>query len=235
MPPSPPPSSLDNPHTDAAWRQSLLDTYEGTDLGRQEIYGEVLSPAGSIFKELSVVRHSRARSETWPETFDDVVCGLDLGAENPTACVVLAKANETWHVVAEAVAPCATPEAVRDLLAPLVEQWKPRTIVSDTNYPQTTTSLKQWGLPIQDADKRAGSVVDGIRGVQSLLGRDLLLIDDNACPVMWRELQGYRWATGHDGSPLVPERPIKKDDHTVDALRYAVSSLTKKQFKLRMA
>ena len=235
MPPSPPPSSLDNPHTDAAWRQSLLDTYEGNDLGRQEIYGEVLSPAGSIFKELSVVRHTRARIENWPQDFDDVIFGLDLGAENPTAAVVLAKHGDTWHAVAESVSPCATPEAVKDLLSPLIAIWNPRTIVSDTNYPQTTTALKRWGLPIQNADKKAGSVVDGVRAVQSLLAQDSLIIDENACPVLWRELLGYRWATGHDGSPLIPERPVKKDDHTVDALRYAVSSLEKKAFKLRMA
>lgn len=234
LPPAPPPSSLDNPHTDDAWRASLLATYEGTDLGRQEIYGEVLTPAGSVFKELSVIRHTRARLEKWPSPveFEETIVGLDLGAENPTAAVVLARAGDRWHVVAEAVAPCATPEAVRDLLSPLIEEWQPHVIVSDTNYPQTTTALRRWGLPIQDADKRAGSVVDGIRAVQSLLAGDRLVFDENACPTMWRELLGYRWAVGSDSQPLVPERPVKKDDHTVDALRYAVASTTRRRFRL---
>jgi phage terminase large subunit-like protein len=234
LPPAPPPSSLDNPHTDDAWRASLLATYEGTDLGRQEIYGEVLTPAGSVFKELSVVRHTRTRLDKWPAhgELDETIVGLDLGSENPTAAVVLGRTGERWHVVAEAVAPCATPEAVRDLLSPLVEQWQPHVIVSDTNYPQTTAALRRWGLPIQDADKRAGSVVDGIRAVQSLLASERLAVDENACPTLWRELLGYRWAVGSDGQPLVPERPVKKDDHTVDALRYAISSVTRRRFKL---
>ncbi len=237
LPPSPPPSSLDNPHTDDAWRASLIATYEGTDLGRQEIYGEVLTPAGSIFKELSVMRHTRGRLDTWigPGEADDVVIGLDLGSENPTAAVVLAKHGSRWHAVAEAVAPCATPEAVRDLVSPLIEIWHPRTVISDTNYPQTSASLRRWGLPIQDADKRAGSVADGIRAVQSLLAKDELAVDDVACPVLWRELLGYRWAVGADGQPLTPERPVKRDDHTVDALRYAVSGVSRPQFRLRMA
>jgi hypothetical protein len=160
---------------------------------------------------------------------------MDLGSENPTAIVVLGRVGERWHVAAEAVAPCATPEAVRDLLIPLVDAWQPRTIVSDTNYPQTSGALRRWGLPLQDADKRAGSVLDGIRAVQSLLATDRLIIDDRACPTMWRELLGYRWAVGHDGQPLTPERPVKKDDHTVDALRYAVSAVSRKAFRLRMA
>jgi phage terminase large subunit-like protein len=235
LPPNPPPSSLDNPHTDAAWRASLLETYDGTDLGRQEIYGEVLSPAGSVFKELAPHRHARSRMEAaWPtpDTREDCVIGLDLGSENPTAAVVLAKLGSRWHVVAEAVAPCATPEAVRDLVSPLIEQWRPRTIVSDTNYPQTTASLRRWGLNITDADKRAGSVLDGIRSVQSWIAKDGLAVDDNAAPVTWKELIGYRWATGLYGLPLTPERPVKRDDHTTDALRYAVRHLDRGSWTL---
>lgn len=236
LPPSPPPCSLDNPFTDQSWRASLLATYEGTDLGRQEIYGEVLTPAGSVFKELSIMRHTRARLNDWPtpEQIEETVIGLDLGAENPTAAVVLGRAGERWHAMAEAVAPCATPEAVRALLSPLIEQWQPRVVISDTNYPQTSGALRRWGVPIQDADKRAGSVVDGIRAVQSLLASDRLAVDENACPTLWRELLAYRWAVGSDGQPVVPERPVKKDDHTVDALRYAVTGAARRPFKLRV-
>jgi hypothetical protein len=235
LPPNPPPSSLDNPYTDEAWKQNLLSMYAGTDIGRQEIYGEILTPAGAVFKELSIARHTRSRLDVWPAAFDDVVIGLDLGSENPTAAVVLGRRGDRWHAIAEAVQPCATPEAVRDLLSPLIDQWQPRIVISDTNYPQTSGALRRWGIPIQDADKRAGSVLDGIRAVQSLVTQDLFAIDENACPVLWRELIGYRWAVGHDGQPLTPERPVKKDDHTVDAVRYAISAVTKKAFRLRMA
>lgn len=38
------------------------------------------------------------------------------------------------------------------------------------------------------------------------------------CPNTVREMLGYRWDEDH------PDRPIKKDDHAVDALRYAVST-----------
>jgi len=237
LPPHPPPSSLDNPYTDEAWKKNLLSMYAGTDIGRQEIYGEILTPAGAVFKEISIARHTRARLDMWPKVgeADDVIIGLDLGSENPTAAVVLARSGERWHAVAEAVAPCATPEAVRDLLAPLIEQWSPRVIVADTNYPQTSNSLRKWGMPVQNADKRAGSVLDGIRTVQSHFAADTVAVDEEACPVLWRELLGYRWAVGHDGSPLTPERPVKKDDHTVDALRYAIASVSKPKWSLRLA
>lgn len=223
LPPDPPPSTFDNPHTDQAWRASLEAMYAGSELGRQELYGEVLSLAGQVYA-LVDGRHTRSGTDDWPtpQTASDCIAGLDLGAENPSALVVLAKLGDRWHAVAEAVAPAKSPGDLHALIAPVLDVWKPRTVVTDTNYPQTSTYLRRLGLPIQDADKRAGSVVDGIAAVQQLVGRDELAVDRDACPVLWRELTGYRWATDRDGQPLTPERPVKKDDHTADALRYAV-------------
>jgi phage terminase large subunit-like protein len=223
LPPSPPPSTFDNPYTDASWRASLEAMYGDSEIGRQELYGEVLSMAGQIYKGLST-GHTREALEAWPtpQTYDDCIAGLDLGAENPSALVVLAKKGERWHVVAEAVAPAASPGDVVSLIQPVLDVWRPRVIVSDTNFPQTTEYMRRLQLPIRDADKRAGSVVDGISAVQQLVNTNTLAIDTDACPVLWREMTGYRWATDRDGNPLTPERPVKADDHACDALRYSI-------------
>lgn len=236
LPPDPPPSTFDNPHTDSAWRASLEAMYGGSELGRQELFGEVLSLAGQVYA-LVDGRHTRSGADEWPtpQTASDCVAGLDLGAENPSALVVLAKLGDRWHAVAEAVAPAPSPSALYDLIAPTIEVWRPRSIVSDTNYPQSSAYLRQRGLAIRDADKRAGSVVDGIRSVQQLIGLDELVIDRDACPVLWREMVGYRWATNRDGEPLTPERPVKKDDHTADALRYVVYLETGRRRRFHLA
>ncbi len=223
LPPDPPPSTFDNPHTDATWRASLEALYGGSELGRQELYGEVLSMAGQVYRLADGI-HTRDGSDIWPtpQTATDCVAGMDLGAENPSALVVLAKLGDRWHAVAEAVAPAKSPGDLHSLIAPVLEVWRPRSVVTDTNYPQTSEYLRRLQVPIRDADKRAGSVVDGIAAVQQLIGRDELVIDKAACPVLWREMTGYRWATDREGNPLTPERPVKKDDHTCDALRYVV-------------
>jgi phage terminase large subunit-like protein len=223
-PASRPPSTFDNPHTDAAWRSSLEAMYGGSEIGRQELYGEVLSMAGQVYKGLLPGVHTREGIEDWPtpQTYDDCIAGLDLGAENPSALVVLALKNGRWHAVAEAVLPAPSPGDVVALIQPLLDVWKPRVIVSDTNFPQTSEYLRRLRFPLRDADKRAGSVVDGISAVQQLISRNELAIDTDACPVLWREITGYRWATDRQGNPLTPERPVKADDHTLDAMRYAI-------------
>lgn len=232
LPPSPPPSTFDNPHLDGAFVASLRAMFEGTDLGRQELYGEIISLRGQVYKNLTPLNHSRNSLEdaglVWPtpDTADEVIAGLDLGSENPSAFVVLARTGERWCVVHEAVAPCADPSAVAALIGGGVSTWKPRNIITDTNYPQTSQWLRTKGYAIVDAQKGPGSVLDGIRTVQQRIGGDGFAIDTEACPISWRELRNYRWATDPTGHPLTPERPVKRDDHTADAIRYAISSVT---------
>jgi hypothetical protein len=53
--------------------------------------------------------------------------------------------------------------------------------------------------------------------IAHVLGKPGLLISPK-CPNTIREMLAYRWDEDH------PDRPVKKDDHTCDALRYAVST-----------
>jgi PBSX family phage terminase large subunit len=227
-PPEKPPSTFDNPHLDQTAVQMFRQVYDGTDLGEQELYGSFLSLKGAIFKGLTVARHARRTDVDWPtgpDDCDEVVAGQDLGTEHPSALIVLARRGDVWYAVAEVVKPAATEDDWnRDITATL-ERWQPSRIYSDRNFPQTTTAQQRRGLPVVLADKGAGSVIDGIRAVQSLVSSERLLVDVDVCPHLWAELRGYRWQTDRGGEPLVPERPVKADDDAVDALRYAVHEI----------
>ena len=223
-------STLENPFLDAAFREGIFRDYAGTTLGRQELYGEWLSPVGGIY-ELSPVTHTRtgleAAGEAWPRDrseVDEVVAGLDLGTVAASALTVLARRADRWYVVGEAYGPCATADALSEMIAPLVDRWQPRVIVTDTNFPMTSNQLRRGGLPIHDADKRPGSVADGIRAVQQLFASGMLAVDEQACPNTWRDLSSYRWATDAHGVSL--DRPDKVNDHACDALRYVVAYAT---------
>lgn len=67
------------------------------------------------------------------------------------------------------------------------------------------------------------SVTAGINRVRERFQKERLFIQNN-CTSLVDELQKYRWKqpprTGEDGK----QAPVKKDDHAVDALRYAVMS-----------
>jgi len=73
------------------------------------------------------------------------------------------------------------------------------------------------------------SVIEGIEAVRVQLtlkhGESQIVIDKDRCPNLVRELQTYRWERARN-SRLNPKdaapRPLKKDDHACDALRYLI-------------
>jgi phage terminase large subunit len=47
------------------------------------------------------------------------------------------------------------------------------------------------------------------------------MIVDKHCINARNELQTYKWKEGSDGKPVSPPRPIDKNNHWIDATRYA--------------
>lgn len=91
--------------------------------------------------------------------------------------------------------------------------------VADSSEQQSIADLRRLGVPAIDAnrDRRAGRMLVGdyFRG-----GR--LKIFRRACPQTIRELQFYRWDRDKDKEGA--KELTVGDDHTMDALRYAVMS-----------
>lgn len=90
----------------------------------------------------------------------------------------------------------------------------PQWTIVDPSAASFITQLHQDGLVPAQGDN---SVLDGIRVVASLLGRDRLKVH-RSCTGFINEVPGYCWdeaaaAKGED-------KPIKVDDHSMDAARY---------------
>jgi phage terminase large subunit len=67
------------------------------------------------------------------------------------------------------------------------------------------------------------SVVAGLQRVKGLLVDQRLAITVN-CENLIDQFRKYRWQTAKRGENEGVEAPVKKDDHLLDALRYAVMS-----------
>lgn len=73
---------------------------------------------------------------------------------------------------------------------------------------------------VQAADNSVG---DGLRSVGTLLANDLLRVH-KSCKGLIEEIYGYIW--DEDAQEKGEDKPVKKDDHGPDALRYGVRMLT---------
>lgn len=66
------------------------------------------------------------------------------------------------------------------------------------------------------------NVIGGIRKIAALINNGDLIITNN-CPVLIKQLETYSWdKTSADRGE---DKPVKVDDHAIDALRYVVNSL----------
>lgn len=96
-----------------------------------------------------------------------------------------------------------------------------RYIVLDPSAASFRAELRNRGYRVKDADNE---VLDGIRLTATLIGRRILKAN-RRCVNFLREMQSYVW----DPKPTDKgnEKPLKKDDHAPDAIRYRVKTLFK--------
>jgi phage terminase large subunit len=88
------------------------------------------------------------------------------------------------------------------------------------------TLMQTHGVPNVPCKKGPNSVRNGINTVAARLapdaeGKPHLVIHD-CCTALIKEIESYRWDTGRSKGDMA-DAPLKKADHAIDALRYALS------------
>ncbi|MDD4109835.1 MAG: terminase large subunit, partial [Prolixibacteraceae bacterium] len=87
-------------------------------------------------------------------------------------------------------------------------------VVCDSEDPKSIAELRQYGVKTLPARKGPGSVNHGIQWLQ----QQTIIIDVN-CQNFKNEISQYKWKEDKDGNVLTV--PVDKNDHLLDALRYA--------------
>ncbi len=90
-------------------------------------------------------------------------------------------------------------------------------IIAESAEPRSNDELRARGIRLKAAKKGGGSVEFGIRWLQNL---NEIVIDPVRCPNVRREFCGYRFEADGNGG-YRGEYP-DKDNHTIDAVRYAL-------------
>lgn len=152
------------------WFAELLKEYDGTDEGRQEIYGEILWEAeNSVFKRKDIDAY-RIKPENAPHDYDYVVIGVDPAVTNHK------KSDETGIIVAGCkgnrrdrhafvLEDCSGKYSVKqwvDLVVSLTKKYKAEYIVVETN---------QGGMFVIHPLLEAGIPLSKIREVKATKGK----------------------------------------------------------------
>lgn len=178
--------------------------------------GEVTGTGGQVFENLKL-------RPVLPEEWHGfpTYCGLDFGfAADPDAFVRCAydRKRRRLYVVDE----FASTGLLTDRLAREVRaRCGPDVITCDSAEPRSIAQLRALGLRVTAARKGPDSVEHGLKWLQT---RWEIVIDPERCPFAAREFAQYEY--DRDREDRVLPRYPDHDNHTIDAVRYAMESVS---------
>ena len=181
---------------------------------RHEYLGEVTGTNAEIFPNVQL----RTISDDELEMFDKVRRGLDWGyGADPFAYVALhfQRNTRTVFIYYEYYKHGAKFDSISEAIK---QENRLRGVIhAESAEPRSNDELRQRGHILQAVRKGAGSVEHGIKWLQDL---DCIVIDPNRCPNAAREFTGYELEP--DGKGGFRDGFPDKNNHTIDAVRYAL-------------
>ena len=226
----------DNPFLSEKVKSELKAQYTGLWKLRY-IDGLWVAAEGSIYDMFNEQDHVIS---DLPTTYSRVVTGIDFGISSVTAYLSLGLAADgphqgKWIVFKEYYYDAekkqrqkTTSDLSKDLIEHLSRpggRWYPESIEVDPSATPLKVQLRRDGFTsLKDADNE---VKAGIMDVGNALANGYLLIHES-CNNLLTEMPGYVWdskAQDHG-----EDKPVKQNDHALDALRYACRRIFKRRF-----
>ena len=179
---------------------------------RHMYLGEVTGTGGQIFNNLDI----RAITDEEITRFGSCYNGLDFGfAVDPDAFVRWMYDPRLKQIMA--VDEFYGSGNTVDGLAAAIKGRTDAVVRCDSADPRMISELGQRGIKTIGVKKGPGSVEHGMRWLQSL-GK--IIIDPNRTPHIAKEFSAYEYENDKNGD-FLPAYP-DKDNHTIDATRYAL-------------
>ncbi|QIK63848.1 PBSX family phage terminase large subunit [Leucobacter viscericola] len=225
----------DNPSLEPDYVRDTKAQFEGLFYQRM-IEGKWTNAEGAIYQMWSEDRHLIKHVDL-PPIARTLAVGMDYGTTNTTAAVLLGITAEPkprlvlideWGYTAAEHHGETLPDVE---LARRFREWlhtdhgnsqvsvpTHEFIFLDPSAASMRAQLFSDGTTTWAADN---TVLDGIKNVASLLAQDKLIVTDK-CTGFLGEVTEYEWDSkaSEDGE----DKPVKKDDHYCDAVRYAIQS-----------
>ena len=215
----------DNPSLDESYKENLKKEYTGSWF-RRFILGEWALAHGAIFSEWD---QDNVFDNDYPEpTYWLASC--DYGTTNPTACHLAAITPNKWPQIRiedeyyydSMKSGRAKTDA--ELAADIKEfiGWRPiRAIYVDPAAASFKLELRNNDMPVLDANN---DVLLGIK-IMSKFIANKNLVCRRKCKNFIEQVQNYAWDP--KAADRGEDKPIKKDDHGVDSVRYLCASAFK--------
>ncbi len=212
----------DNGFLDETWIEGLEASYEG-DYAKQELEGEFVSFEGLIYPEFSRERHVAQPAEI-PVAFHRVIAGVDWGYVHPGVINVYGVTSDgRIYQLYEEYAVKRGIDEWADVALQMRDIYHIDRFVCDPSEPDYIKRFEAKGCKAYAANNTVST------GIQAVKRRLAMRTDDKPGLLYYvgavhnfAEKEQYQWARNRD---LTLDQPLKTNDHTQDAERYAIMDI----------
>lgn len=212
----------DNPALDERYKSALKASYKGLWYNRY-ILGQWALATGAIYDTYDA-NNEYTHPQPPPSYY---IVGIDYGTTNATAAVLCAVSPNRWPQI------CVEAEYYYDSAkvgraktdAELVQDIKSfigakniSAVYIDPAAASLKIALRQADLPVLDGNN---DVLLGIKIVGKFIAGKNIVIH-KSCKTLIEQIQSYHW--DQKAADRGEDKPVKKSDHSCDALRYAVTT-----------
>lgn len=207
-------TSHDNPYLP----KDDLDKYKNQmteDRFAQEYMADFRKAEGLVYKEFKRNLHLLPHDYK-PPSSSTTVLGLDFGWNNPSVILDIKVDHDgVFNIVNEWYKPRQTIEQIIETSL----KYQPQYVYPDQAEPAYIDKMRQAGLNTREVSKR---VIPGIDKVRETFLQNRIRIHPR-CRSTILELETYSYPDDVTArSDMAMERPLKENDHAMDALRYVV-------------
>ena len=209
----------DNPILDEPYKKQIKASYTGLWYNRY-ILGQWALASGAIYDNFD---HDNVYMHPYP-TPNYYIVGVDYGTTNATAAVLIGVSPTRFpqlHIEKEFYYDSAktgvslTDYQLVQRLKDFIGYKSVTAIYIDPAAASLKVALQQADLPVLDANN---DVIPGIKVTgQFIAGKNIAI--HSSCNMLREQIQSYAWDP--KAADRGEDKPIKKNDHLPDALRYA--------------
>ncbi len=174
--------------------------------------GQLGEVEGKIYKDWAIIPEipHEARLERY---------AIDFGYSNDPTAIIAIYYHNGGYILDEIT---FQKELSNKQIADTLLNYKLCLTVADSAEPKSIAEISSYGINIIPAEKGKDSVANGIQIVQD----ERISMTKNSSNII-KEYRNYLWRTDKDGKILnVPEQGF---DHTMDAIRYGITSIKRPQ------
>ena len=155
---------------------------------------------------------------------DTVIGGIDWGYTNPAALVVIKIEGDKYYIVDEWYQTGKTTPEIIEAAMELQEKHRVSRWYADSANPEKVTeAATNTGLYVVPYKKSRDAISAGISMVQQLLNESRLFVF-RRCSNSIAEFETYHYPEGDELN--TKEKPVEKDNHIMDSIRYAIHGFT---------